>query len=1856
MVRIMISGTAKILGIYACMLNRGLLVKTGVVIILSILGMASGVMDVHAQDVIRASGGTELSVDSVGVEDEQGNPSGFTTLDGPSIRETATGQLMEGESLTLTLPSGYEWNTGVSVMPTAAQGDIGTEDVTFTIEPVGAQNTDLELQFDEITSNTFTFTITTVSTHAGAGKGPARLTINGLELRPANTDVPDEGIITNTGTTGPDGLTNYGDLSKKAGGVAEVSVENADDGSGTVFPDTTILAGNSLTVYAIARDTGGNFIENIALGDESDWSLINISGGLTQADISPSADLQSAVFSSTATGSANIEAGYSGATSITSGNINVDPRPESEMVIDTQPPDTAVAGESFDPQPVIHLQDQFGNLVTTDNTTNITVAVESGDGTLSGNTTITADGGIASFTGLSSEIANDITLRFEAQGLDQIVSNTITVEPNDPVDLAYLQQPTNTAKGLTIDPPVELQLTDAYGNEVKESGIDVTISSEGYFDNAATLTETTNNDGVAVFDNLAISGGATEGEIDFSATFEYPEGMVHPDPPAESALFSILDGSDLARFAITKTNGDPFGDQVAGTSFDIRIEARRADGDVFTDFDTDSTAVITADADILLNGNTVESFTTDDFTAGVLDTSIILITSGLTRIYAENSVTGQSNEFTVNPADFEPDSTIISADPKEIVADGQSTSEITVQLRDEFGNNLNSGGETIILETDKGTLSAGSETGVDSLSADDQNDGTYTATLTSSQSAEEATVEAYDINDSTEVWSTTVNFVPGSVADFEISVPENGDSPIDQTAGIPFAITVEAVDQHGNIVNSYNGTIDISSNSEIDSGTSGTFTNGVLSEHPITLIKSGTDITISAEDPDLYNVSGTSPAFTVLAAVPDVTTSQVSVNPDVIQNDGSSESVVTVTLRDEFSNKVLPDSSGNLSVELVRLELDGSPVSGEPQPDATITTLSYLSATSIYQATLTSTETLELVEIRVSYAGTRLDQTPTVDIVLPNVWEPSGSPQQRNDWTRDDNWSLEREPETSDFVIIPGGAGDYPDLDLNVSIGSLEIQDGGMLVLFGGNAIDVSGEVQIDGTLDIEDNTNLSVGGNFSGAGSFATGDNAVIEVSGDVTVASLLARTTGTIVRLNGTTQQTLTTPDLLAQRLEILNDVLATSGDVIDTAELLITEGNTFELTQGAGITVDNIDNISGDGAFVLNDNTLVLRGDLNLLNIDTSEATVIFGIRIEEDFADYPELQRQQIANLSEMKNAVVNNTEGVRTYEDILVNGQDASLTLQNGPLIISSGKSLIAPDITYVNGELQFLRIITATPGWRMMSSPVDSTHGDLFDGLTVQGLTNSAYPDRQPNLLWYDETADTTALDRWRAPGAVGDKITTGRGYFFYVFGDVESDDDYNDVLPATLTASGRENTHNDGSFFDFNITLSDSLEQQEDRYVEIYELGWNLVGNPYGATINWDDAINSTNWQKSNVDDVLYIWKTEELEDSTITGDYMEWNGVTGSLGNGLIPPFQAFWVKAGNNVENADTTLAVSPAAKTTGGQFRQKAQVGGGTHKLVLSLEAGGLETATYFSFSENARIDPDPKDAYLLEPMADTFLNFYSVARNSRNGSSTKIPLVINNLPRKSESTYEIPLGVRGYHRGEPIRGTYEVRLDSETSIPDDWDVRLKDNVTGKTVELNNRSAQEKRSGVGIMTEISGFRGQREHYDIPLMDNAGRRQPVIADIGGVDGEAGSKNSEAKYSGASDNGVYRSEANGSDGIGSDRTASYADKEFPFTLYVTPDELGEGDVPNQVYLDHNYPNPFNPSTTIRFGIPEEQSVKLEVYDILGRRVQTLINERMDSGTHTTVFDGARFASGVYIYRLRTGDATITRKMTLIK
>ncbi len=105
------------------------------------------------------------------------------------------------------------------------------------------------------------------------------------------------------------------------------------------------------------------------------------------------------------------------------------------------------------------------------------------------------------------------------------------------------------------------------------------------------------------------------------------------------------------------------------------------------------------------------------------------------------------------------------------------------------------------------------------------------------------------------------------------------------------------------------------------------------------------------------------------------------------------------------------------------------------------------------------------------------------------------------------------------------------------------------------------------------------------------------------------------------------------------------------------------------------------------------------------------------------------------------------------------------------------------------------------------------------------------------------------------------------------------------------------------------------------------------------------------------------------------------------------------------------------------------------------------------------------------------------------------------------------------------------------------------------------------------------------------------------------------------------------------------------FAIESVPVSISFT-----ENGFPREYRLLQNFPNPFNPETQIKFALPKPESVKIEVYNLLGRKIRTLINKPMPAGYHDVGFNGQDLASGVYLYRMEAGTYCAVRKMILLK
>jgi len=208
----------------------------------------------------------------------------------------------------------------------------------------------------------------------------------------------------------------------------------------------------------------------------------------------------------------------------------------------------------------------------------------------------------------------------------------------------------------------------------------------------------------------------------------------------------------------------------------------------------------------------------------------------------------------------------------------------------------------------------------------------------------------------------------------------------------------------------------------------------------------------------------------------------------------------------------------------------------------------------------------------------------------------------------------------------------------------------------------------------------------------------------------------------------------------------------------------------------------------------------------------------------------------------------------------------------------------------------------------------------------------------------------------------------------------------------------------------------------------------------------------------------------------------------------------------------------------------------------------------------------------------------------------------------------------------YTNALPVELTYFSAMLSENAVKLEWET---------ATEVNNY----------------GFQVQRQKEKV-------QSESEWEDIGFVQGH-GTTNSPKSYS-FTDNNLpevdevsYRLKQ-----IDNDGTIAYSKI---VTVDLTTITSVDDEVIYEFALEQNYPNPFNPTTTIKFTIPsdvksETSNTMLIVYDILGREVVTLVNQKLHAGNHEVAFNASNLSSGVYFYKLQAGNLVMTRKLLLMK
>ncbi len=328
--------------------------------------------------------------------------------------------------------------------------------------------------------------------------------------------------------------------------------------------------------------------------------------------------------------------------------------------------------------------------------------------------------------------------------------------------------------------------------------------------------------------------------------------------------------------------------------------------------------------------------------------------------------------------------------------------------------------------------------------------------------------------------------------------------------------------------------------------------------------------------------------------------------------------------------------------------------------------------------------------------------------------------------------------------------------------------------------------------------------------------------------------------------------------------------------------------------------------------------------------------------------------------------------------------------------------------TVAASEIEASVNLTGTQGWRLLSSPVSgSTYADLLGPIWTQGATGADVTNGTPNVFW-SEGSTTASLNATNVTN-LNNAIPAGRGFAVLVYNDDNYTAEGGTTWPKTLSVTGTENAAD----ATYTPTWTSGIE-------------YAIAGNPFASTIDWDGLTRG-----EGVHNAVWAWNPG-------TSTYDAYNTGNGLLTDGLIAPFQGFWIQ----YNSAASGITFPAAAKTTGGTFRGKEVE---PSRMVVRLSDDAGSNHAWIAFRDGATFGEDGYDAVKFTPLSGDFIQLFSVVNDKAHD--------INALPIGLTEALEIPLGYTSTRGGN-------VTLDlTELNLPEGWMVSIRDNVTDETHAVN-----------------------------------------------------------------------------------------------------------------------------------------------------------------------------------------------------
>lgn len=809
---------------------------------------------------LTVSGGTVViatTAGSIGATTDNGNGTYTATLTAPTVVSVATLDF----TLAGTLGGHTATVTFVPGVASPARSTITAASPSLTAD--GTSTTAVTVRLLDGFDNPLTASGGTVVISTSAG------TISGTT---DNGDGTYTATLTSSTTAGTAQLSFTLNGSEASSTAQVVFVAGPIDLTrSTLIADPTSITADGFSTSAISvvlKDAHGNVIADSAQPVLISSDLGSLSGTTANGNGTYSATLTS----TTTPGTAHLSFTVGGSTGNAQASVAfvVGGADTQTSTIEAAPTSIIANGQSTSTI-TVQLKDAQGNDLTTSGGAvlissdlgALTPTTDNNDGTYTATLTSTASAGTATLNFVIGTNPADATATVDfVPGPADAGTSTISATPTS------MQADGASTSSVTV------QLKDAQGNNLTASGGDVSITT-----NLGDISGTTDNE------DGTYTATLTAGTVAGNATLTFTVGGV---PATESTFVALLVGTvDPTASTITAEPADLPADGVSTSQIDVQL--RDSNGNALSA--SAGTVVITTDAGTI-------SGTTDNGDGTYSATLTSATVAGTAAIdFTLNGVPGSTTSVAFLPGDADPTTSLISANPTSILADGATTSAVTVHLADSHGNPLTVSGGVVVITSNAGTIGGTTDNG----------DGTYSATLTSATTAGTATLE-FTLDGVSGANTATVQFTPGT-ADLTNSTISAAPTSITADGASTSTVTVQLRDGNDNPLTTSGGIVVITTST----GTISATTNNGNGSYTATLTSSTTAGAATLG----FSLEGTTaPGTTTVAFVPgaaSTTTSEIAAAPATIIANGTSTSTITVQLKDAQGN-ALTSSGGTVVV------------------------------------------------------------------------------------------------------------------------------------------------------------------------------------------------------------------------------------------------------------------------------------------------------------------------------------------------------------------------------------------------------------------------------------------------------------------------------------------------------------------------------------------------------------------------------------------------------------------------------------------------------------------------------------------------------------------------------------------------------------------------------------------------------------------------------------------------------------------------------------------------------------------------------------------------------------------------------